>query len=88
MSDEERFMHALSEYEKAAADALAAEEAYRVAHADAMLAAEGSNAEKRKAAADAATSEERKTRDLTALRKDVKLHMLQYLKGLAARAAA
>ena len=84
----ETFIHAVETYREAAEYAIRAEEDYRVMHAKALTEAEGSNAEKRKAFADQVTSKLRLARDEAALRREIALHMVQYLKAAAGRDGA
>jgi hypothetical protein len=79
--DAARFTDALEVYRLAGELAIESEETYRVAHAEATLRSEAKNAESRKADADKATSELRLARDRAALRRDVALQMVLFLRG-------
>lgn len=81
------FEVALAAYKAAAIVARKAEEAYRVAHARALLASESKNEAARKADADTATTVQREARDLAQVECDCALHVVQYIKARAGVAA-
>lgn len=83
----DQFEQALVAYREASIAAQAAEEAYRLAHAKALLASDGKNEGARKADADAATSDLRAARSVAALEAELALHRVQYLKARAGVAA-
>ena len=75
------FERALEEWRQKALVHVDAAEAYRVAHAGAMLHSDGKNEAMRKADADAATSELRLTRDRSEVSALACYHRLLFLRG-------
>lgn len=81
------FTEALEAYKDAKLLELRAEESYRLAYAKAVTESDGKNEAARKAAADTATSALRTTRDNLAVYAEVALHLVEFLKASAGRAA-
>lgn len=78
-SHELEFREALQAYRTAATAAFEAEEKYRLEHARALLASEGKNEAARKADADTATSELRRSRSQAAIELEVAQQMLRFV---------
>lgn len=77
------FTKALENWKTKAIEAAKAEEAYRLAHAKAVIASQGKNEAARKAEADQATTNERLARDLAEIEADAAYHLMIFLRGSA-----
>lgn len=77
------FTKALENWKTKAIEAAKAEEAYRLAHAKAVIASQGKNEAARKAEADMATTAERLARDLAEVEMLAAYHTMIFLRGSA-----